>query len=206
MSEHVWFSDARQQTSLIMRVDTDISVNDEDKAIEGQKLNQKGKPVPAELCPTMIWGDDTAPHFGRMPDLFYAMSQWIVSSRAADVLRQYDLGGGALYPVSGGVFEKDRSTRVPGDYFCWTFGNSKNAFLPEQSENVSPPQVPGLWWDMAWKPKDNEVAVSRAALEGPDIWLDAMLFKSIFMSGALGDALEQAGLTKAFHLHRCRVI
>lgn len=205
MSDYVWFSDVRQHTSLVMPVHTDVSVDNEDAAITGQRLNQNGKPVPAELCPTMIWGDDRATIFGRMPDLFYARSQWIVSSRAAAVLQRHDLGAGALYPVTKGVFEKDARTRVEGDYHCWTFGNTKSALLPDGSRNLRPPDVAGLWWGMAWKPMDDEVAVSRAALDGPEIWLDRMLFKAIFFSGPLGDALVQAGLGKAFHLHRCQV-
>jgi len=181
MNEYVWISDAIPESTLILRVNTDIVASNEDAAIEGQQLNQDGKPVPAELCPKKIWGDGTAPAFKTMPDLFWAMSQWIVSKRARDVLVNFDLGGGALNPVSGGVWQSDRSTRVPGDYFCWIFGNAKRAVLPDQSKNLGPPSVPGLWWKLPSRLNDEDVAVSRVALTGPDVWIDKMLFKSLFL-------------------------
>jgi len=53
---------------------------------------------------------------------------------------------------------------------------------------------------------DGAFAVSRDALGGPDVWVDPLLLKSIFVSGALGDALEAAGLRKALRLFKCRVI
>ena len=59
---------------------------------------------------------------------------------------------------------------------------------------------------MPWTPADDDVAVSDQALPGPDVWLDNMLFQSVFLSGPLGDALDAAGLREAFHLFKCRVI
>jgi hypothetical protein len=53
--------------------------------------------------------------------------------------------------------------------------------------------------------KDDQLAVSPAAFDGPDVWVDPLLFKSVFLSGALGDALDAAGLRRAFDLFRCRV-
>jgi hypothetical protein len=210
MSNHVWISAARQDPVLIQLVHTEIESKDEKKEIEGQQLNEKGLSVPPELCPRRIWGDDSAPDYNhlskKMPDLFLARSQWIVSERAADVMRKFDLGGGALHPVSEGVFRNDGVTRMPGNYFCWIFGNSKDAFLPAASKNMRTPDVPGLWWSMPWKPGDDDVAVSEAALLGPEVWLDKMLFKSVFLSGPLGDALDRAGLRKAFRLFKGRVV
>ena len=206
MNAYVWISNAMPDSTLIQRVGTDISESNTDAAAEGQELNRVGKPVPADLCPKRIWGDGSAPAFEKMPDLFWARSQWIVSGRAHDVLVNFDLGGGALYPVSGGVWQSDRSTRVPGEYFCWTFGNAKQAFLPDGSRNLRPPSVPGLWWNLPSRLNDEDVAVSRAALAGPDVWLDKMLFKSLFLSGPLGDALDRADLRKSFRLFRCRVL
>ncbi|WP_199857728.1 hypothetical protein [Erythrobacter sp. EC-HK427] len=52
----------------------------------------------------------------------------------------------------------------------------------------------------------NFIAVSRAALQGPDVWLDDGLFKSLFMSRRLGDALEAAGLKETPFLYKARVV
>ena len=206
MTNHVWISSAQQDPGLIQRVHTDLAQQDDEPDLKGQELNKKGLPVPPELCPKKIWGDESARTFKKMPDLFWAWSQWIVSERAADVMRRFDLGGGALHPVSEGVYQRDGVTRVPGNYFCWTFGNTKSAFLPEQSRNARAPDIPGMWWKLPWKPADDDIAVSGSALIGPEVWLDDMLFKSVFLSGPLGDALDDAGLRKAFRLFKCRVI
>ena len=205
MSNHAWICAARQDPILIKMVNTEIESKDPQKEIEGQQLNEKGLSVPPELCPRRIWGDGSRA-FNKVPDLFWAMSQWIVSERAADVMRKFDLGGGALHPVAEGVFRNNGVTPLPGNYFCWIFGNTKNAFAPDASRDIRTPDVPGLWWKMPWKLADDDVAVSQAALAGPDVWLDMMLFKSVFLSGALGDALDHAGLRKAFRLFKCRVI
>jgi hypothetical protein len=206
MSNHVWISSARQESTLIRSVLTEIESKDKKKEIDGQQLNEKGASVPPELCPKKIWGDGSAQAFKEMPDLFWARSQWIVSERAADIMRKFDLGGGALYPVSEGVFQSDGVTPLPGNYFCWIFGNIKKAFMPDLSRHMRCPDVPGLWWSMPWILQDEDVAVSQAALAGPEVWLDKMLFKSVFLSGPLGDALDRADLRKAFRLFKCRVI
>lgn len=56
-------------------------------------------------------------------DLFYARSYWIVSARAAAIIRRFDLGEGGLYPVTQGRYRRDRTTRVDGEYFTWIWGN-----------------------------------------------------------------------------------
>jgi hypothetical protein len=204
--DYVWVSGALQDSTLTLRLETDITSENLDKAIVGQRMNKEGRSVPPEFCPKKIWGDGTGPAFQKMPDLFWAMSQWVVSEKAAQVLKQHDLGGGSLYPVSEGVFQSDRVTRVSGNYFCWIFGNVKSALLPDASENMRAPDVPGLWWGLPSRIHDGDVAVSRKALADPAVWLDKMLFKAVFLSRPLGDALDDAGLRKAFRLFKCRVI
>ena len=47
---------------------------------------------------------------------------------------------------------------------------------------------------------------TSGTVAGPEVWLDMMLFKSVFPSGPLGDAFDRAGLRKAFRLFKCRVV
>ena len=112
MSEHVWLSRAIADVSLVGKFDTDIWVENSQMAIQAEKLNKRGQPVPQDMCPKKIWGDDHAPRFKTIPHLISAQCHWIVSAQAADVLRQFDLGGGAIYPVTDGIFQKDQVTRV----------------------------------------------------------------------------------------------
>jgi hypothetical protein len=210
MSEYVWVSNVFQDTPYIY-LQTDISVANEEASIQAIDLNSNGKSVPVELCPKKIWLSSDVEDYDRwtsdtLPDLFSARGHWIVSARAADVLRKFDLGGGALYPVTEGIFLEDEVTRIDGDYYCWIFGNIKMGLMPEVSANLRPPAVEGLWYHMPWKLADGDVAVSKDVLGGPDVWLDKMLFQSIFLSRELGDALDAVGLRKAFRLYKARVI
>lgn len=54
--------------------------------------------------------------------------------------------------------------------------------------------------------KDDDIAVTPNALEGADIWGDEHIGVGFFVSPNLGAALHKAGLAKAFHLMRCRVV
>ena len=206
MTDTVWISDVLADPDLVLMMETDIVAIDTSRAIEAINLLKAGKSVPEDICPKQIWAGETARLPGRLPDLFLANAYPIVSERAADALRQFELGGGALYPVDR-VFQKDRQTIIPGTFFCWTFGNTEAAFVAEQSPEARPFAGPDSGrWKMPFVHKDNQLAVSHMALGGPDVWVDPTLFKSVFVSGRVGEALDQAGLRSAFRLFRCRVI
>ena len=206
MQEYVWVSQAWQAPETELWLVSDLSTSNVEAAIEGARLCGKGQSVPPELCPQRLWGADKARHFSSLPDLFKASGHWVVSARAAGVLRQFDLGGGALYPVDEGAFQKDNVAPIGGEYFCWVFGNAKAGLAAEASKNLRPPAVPGLWYGLPWKFADGDIAVSASVLAGPDVWIDKLLFQSLFVSRALGDALVAAGLKQQFRLFKCRVV
>jgi len=206
MTDTAWISNVLADPDLVLLMETDVVAEDAQRAIETLNLLKAGKPVPAEMCPKRIWGGETAEWINGTPDLFLANTYPIVSERSAEVLRQFDLGGGALYPVDE-VLQKDRTTPIAGPFFCWVFGNSKSAFAASESPEARPFAGPNSGrWKMPFVHKDDQLAVSAAALGGPDVWVDPTLFKSVFVSGRLGDALDGAGLRRAFRLTRCRVV
>jgi len=205
MTEHVWVSRAMQASRLILYVHTDIFHNDQTRAAEGERRNERGEFVSADMCPKRVWleADEDRP----IPDIFFAEGQPIVSASVAESLSRFDLGNGALYPVAEGLFQSDNATPIAGAYFSWIFGNAKRAFLEAHSPTAKP-LSPGRR-DRCIFPfamSDGAFAVSRDALSGPDVWVDPLLLKSIFVSGALGDALETAGLREALCLFKCRII
>jgi hypothetical protein len=210
MSNYVWVSTARTDARFGLSVKTDISTGAPERAIDAQSLIDDGQPVPASMCPTRLWADAGAPDhdkmpFAKIPPLFGAGGFWIVSGKAAGIIGSFDLGGGSLYPVSQGLFAEDEKTRVPGEFFVWIIGNQKSAFLPAETMNKRPFGVAGLRWKLPWTLNDLDIAVSRAAEAGPASWIDPALFNAVFVSRALGDALDAAGLTKAFHLFKARI-
>jgi hypothetical protein len=205
MTNEAWVSGVLADPDLILLFETDVVAEDSQGAVEAIKLLKSGKPVPENLCPKRVWGGESADWLDSVPDLFLANSYPIVSERAAEVLRRFDLGEGALYPVEA-VFQKDRTTRLPGNFFCWVFGNSKQAFIAKESPEARE-FAKGYdgWWSLPFVLSDNQLAVSGAEMTGPDVWIDPTLFKSVFLSGPLGAALVEAGLRSAFRLYRCRI-
>lgn len=209
MSGHIWVSDARAK-EVVLGVSAAMNVDVDDQIIAIQ-LNKSGQSVPSTLCPTKIWEEPPLDGYRiqfktGVPDLFFVEGYWLVSERAASIMRQFDLGGGALYSVSEGLFYIDQKTRLPGNYYCWIFGNKKQAFLPDETPDKMKFGVGGVRWEMPYNLMDDNIAVSRDALQGSAVWLDDSLFKAVFMSRPLGDALHAAGLCKAFCLYKARVI
>lgn len=205
MSEGAWVSYAMAESDLILMMTHNLWPSDKDKAIESENKLKKGQPLSAEECPIRIWADPDTDRVGHLPDLFNVEGHYFISEKAANIIEKFDLGAGSLFPVSQGAFESDNKTPIPGRFFCWVFGNVKQAFLADETERKRPFGVSGTRWSLPVLPQDGDIAVSKAALEGADVWLDPILFKSIFVSGALGDALDEAGLAEAFRLKKCRI-
>ena len=201
MDEQVWFCDVIQDVGLIKMVTSDMVADDLGSAAASEKANFAGKPLGPEHFSKRIWADSDVRNL-TLPALSFCNGDWVVNEKAADVLRAHDLGGGALYPVT--VLQRDKKTPLEGHWFCWNFGNVKDAFVREASRVtvnefsqsiVSPPD------DM----QDGDLTVSPAALEGSDVWVDTGLKRSLFVSGRLAAALRKARLDKAFRLRRCIV-
>ena len=215
MSDHIWLSTALARVEPDISVRADIAESNVDLTIKAITMNRKGQPISQEMCPKRIWArakfdqqdGEKYPSRTTVPDLFTAQGYVIVSARVADIMRQFNLGEGALYPVTEGVFQDDNETRIEGEYFTWVFGNSKTAFLEQFSPKVEAMGAGGRGWcSVNYSQCDDDIAVSSAALSGPDVWVDPILFKSIFLSGPLGDALVGASLKEPLYLVRCRVI
>lgn len=133
-----------------------------------------------------------------LPDFFY-LDYFFLTEKTADVFRRHDLGKGYLHPVealkkSGGLF---------GPTYILVPGNQKAAFVPEESKNVKEP-FPERY-SFATVPKDDDIAMSSAALEGPDVWCQRGV-PGLYLSKALGDDLKASGVSRHFHLKRVRIV
>lgn len=203
MSDFVWISTAPGHASNMRPLRNDISETDPARFDVARAKIKAGVSITVEDCPKMIFG---APHAKEkdynLPDLFTGYGYWVVSKAAADVLRQFDMGGGGLYPVR--ILKNDRTTLVPGEYFCLNFGNVKDTFLPDQSEKILP-FVRDIWSVMAGA-KDWDLCFGIQSINGPDIWLDPKVDDAFLLSAALGLALKKAKADKGFFLKKCRVV
>ena len=189
--------------SLIAMTTTDISETDRASAIAGIKALTAGKPVDPSQLPKSIYMDKGKK--ANLPPVFDANGFYVVNGTVAEILSRHDLGEGGLYPVD--VWQSDRATPVKGPWFCWTFGNTKCAFTKANSVNLRDfGPSDSEWANMPYAPADFDVAVTRDALGGPEVWLDLPLFKAVFMSRELGDELVAANLGQFFRLYRAKII
>ena len=208
MSATVWISTAPGHASNMRRLKHSFSnVEQEKLGLEWARRNIDGEPLAAENFPTEIWGISSAGASDyNLPHIFRAGDVWVVSSSAAAVLRQFDLGEGGLYPVK--VMKKDQMTPIGEGWFCLNFGNKKSAIVPAESLNMRHDYIRN--GKKGWFPrlplKDGEVTVAASALRGPDIWIDLDVGDAIFLSGRLAKALKKAKVDKGFFLSKCSVI
>ena len=199
----VWVSRAMKHASNQRPFRNDVAERDHDRLLEIGRANNLGEKLAPSDFPQEIFGQPYAREKDyRLPDLFHAYGYWVVSQVAADVLRQFDLGQSGFYPVR--VLRNDRQTPVEGGWFSINFGNAKSAVALEQSEKIRP-GAQGRYI-MPVTIADDQLAVSAAALDPPDIWVDPQLWDAFFVSEELGKALRKAKIAKSFFLTKCRVL
>lgn len=166
------------------------------------ELNEAGEQMSAEHFPKEIFAKYPDKRETKQADLILAAGAVVVSAACADVLRQFDLGHSSLYPIK--LFQHDRKTPVEGEYFCLNIGERKDTFLPEHS-----PRLIVLGNGRLMMPSslhDDDVAVSPAALEGPDLWVSPPLIRIFFLSDRLTQALRAAKMGRVFGFRTCRII
>lgn len=215
MTEHVWVSDLMGSEADII-AEVRGTFGPEGRAVDGAQIIVSGQPTPSGYGPIKLWDCDSSTedqHSGypvniaqHVPDIFHACGFWVISERVSGILQRFNLGAGAVFPLSDGLYLKDEVTKIPGERYSWVVGTTKAAYDPENSVNVRKHKIAGLWDKMPYAPSDGDIAVSRAALHGADAWLDDGLFKSLFLSGPLGDALEAAGLKETLYLYKARIV
>lgn len=215
MTDHVWVSDLMGNEASIVAEVRGI-FGPEGRAVEGAEIIVSGQPAPSGYGPIKLWDRDNTTedqHSGypvniakHVPDIFVGCGFWVISKRVAEVLQRFDLGEGTVFPISEGLYLRDETTRIPGEFFSWTAVGDKSAFLPDETPEKRKFGIAGTRWKLPWQMCDGNIAVSRAALQGPDVWLDDGLFKSLFISRPLGDALEAAGLKETLFLYKARVV
>ena len=82
-------------------MDADIVINENARAIEGIRRCDNGEPLSPDWFPKEIWANaGSGGRLSAQPDFFYGNGYWVVSVKSAEVMRRFDLGRGALYPVT----------------------------------------------------------------------------------------------------------
>jgi len=205
MSQYAWVCTAPARLESVRPVRNDISEQFEDE-FEFEKISDKvrdGFPLEPSERPNEIFGQPYAKAKDYdFPDLFYGFGFWIVSQAIKDVLNGFDIGTGSIEPVK--VLKSDRKTEVGSGWHCLVIGNRKDALVVDETKGLR--DFPGGRFTVGIGPNADDVALQKSCLTGSDIWVDVKLFNSFFLSGGLGEALENAGLHKRFHMSKCKVI
>lgn len=161
--------------------------------------------------PKSMWIASDAPDedqkLRKLPDSFVAGDFFIVSQKMAFVFQSFDLGSSALLQVE--MLKKHRKERFDGNFYMFHVTEKKTAFLPGQSENYDKPRYDDdeyLGLVRLERTKNDDIAVAASALDGPDVWKDPTLRRSLFFSDPLYAALSKAGVLGNAVTIRCRAI
>ena len=201
----VWFCNVVNNVDLVKLMTASLGVDDWDFAVAAEKANHAGAALGAGHFSKQVWADKHVRTRLKLHPIFFGNGEYIVNEAAAQVLRLHDMGAGALYPVE--VLERDRKTPARGGpWFCWNFGNVKHAIVVEECRGLRPNPFYRQQRRLPPDVEDDDIAVSAAALRGPDVWVDPALNDTLFVSGRLGAALHEVELDGAFRLRRCRVV
>lgn len=175
--------------------------------LEALEMHQRtGEAAPDEWFPTEAYGIYTDKKVKNVPYDLFSMSGFMTfSQKGKEAVEHLDFGGGKFLPLR--VFENDRTTPVPGDFFILNYKGHKEALLADQSqhlERIYPPK--DIWGLQDWLLEDGDIVVSRNAMEGPDVWVDTPRLQSaIFFSDCFVKALRDAKIKTKFKFWSCRV-
>lgn len=145
--------------------------------------------------------------WARQKDLFMADGFYAVRGKLAEVLKQFDLGEGGL--IEFPIYQADKVTPLPGPFYLLNFGCIKDSAVIAQSPKLThdfKKRIDGYDKWGASNLADGDIAVTTAALEGPDLWFESKLKKMILMSKRLHDAILAAKIKVNFQFSRARIL
>ena len=202
--DRVYLSAMMMNSGLVTYFIPEGFEENKEEILDAMRRHQNGETLTRDQFPERLIYRYPDATYRRKTEVMKAGDFWVVSARVAKILSQFDLGEGGFYPVE--LCQYKRKTLVSGDWFCWNFGARKEAFLPAQSRNMQRPYADRDIWRPGFVMENGDPAVSRAALEGADLWIDPKVWTGMFMSGAMRDALKAAKLTRYFRWTECRMI
>lgn len=204
MSEDVWVIHTINSI-LDAKYGGDMYITDIKKAKDIAYRNAKGEVLPASAFSKKVYAE-SKPHAKKLRHITSSgMTVYLVSPEFADVMREFNMGNGNFYPAK--FFAKDQKTPLDWQHMYWNFGNVKDCVLIDQSPAAKKSgTIDHRYYRLDLAFEDGGIAVSPAALEGPDVWVDPQLKNSFFISGRLMAALKKKKLDKGLSTARCRIV
>lgn len=146
--------------------------------------------------------------FTRTRDVFFAGGILAVKAKIAAALMGADFGlGGGL--VAHAIYEKDEKTPIQGQFYLVNFGPRKDCFRSTEKPGIrklaTEPATGRIHWSVDESVGDNDIVLSRDALEGSDVWMCPGLFCRIFMKDRVVKKLLASGANVEWAFRRCTV-
>lgn len=211
----VWYSDAIRRAPMFGFVD-EFSERDLGAAAEFIRQHKCGAPLDIDNLPSISWigKGREAQDNSKLPHILSVGGYFTVSSKVADVLRQFDLGSSLLVPVT--LLKSDRETPFGGEYFIFHLSEKKYAFEPDVSQNFKYPlggkMAPIMSGHAGYngavnsQTSDGDLLMNASAFDGADVWRDQRLNRSFMMTDDVMQALTAANLHKGIRAFRCPLV
>jgi hypothetical protein len=147
--------------------------------------------------------------FRRTKQLFYPAPGFLgVREKLAEVLSRFDLGPIGLIPYT--IYEADEVTPHPGSFWLIGLGVQKATFLPEESRMFEwgvPNHATGIRRPrLDMRVSDGDIALSAAALDGADLWVEKGFRGNLWMSDRLVQALRDGNFGFDWRFFQCRIV
>jgi len=214
MSDHVWVLQRGMMPDSHLLPDFMADFPTDDSEPEGgypqpymRAAVGQGLLMPEEYIPKKAISRFKDSKVNLQRDIFILGMRIVVSQRIYNVIKDFNFGdGGRFHSVT--PYRKGKlDTPLSDAFYIMNFAGKKDALLPDFSNNIKHRKdVPGLERYTLLDIKNDDLVVSRAALEGPDVWIDRVMSEGqIFFSGPLGDAIKAAKPKGRLPMYRCKV-
>lgn len=198
----IWLSEFLVRTETLHYA-SNLSHDDQPSPTMRWSKNVKGIPQgPEDFATEFYW--DIHNRKAKTPKHALQCNNYIISETIAQVLQGFDLGKTRFYPTK--FFEFDHTTPIPGNYFCPSFGETKEGVIIDKSRRIDRSGIGRNWPVVPLRASDGDLTVHQSALNGVDLWIDSNIDRSLFLTGRLVAALRAAKLDQYFFLTKCIVL
>ena len=202
--DFAWICDSLDFAYAPMSVEVPENLNVDSPVVAASGLHRTGLPYDETAFEAVAkWDKSPGGYAKTLPHVFKCNGFTGVSAKAREVFVAHDMGKASFRPLQ--LYEADGVTPYSGQLYLLNFGAQKQAFRGEDSPLLQRAFTRGDVRKLPFLEQrvDDQVVLDRKALTGADLWTDPLLYRGVFVSDRLHDAMVKARVDKPFHLSRC---